>query len=176
VVYNAILDSYQAHLAAAALRDGGESAELLDLCNALATMVVETVGALPLDPPLAHGWGYPIKKPNGEWPNWIVMEDPDQGSARAGYNSCWEVWAHHLVGFLICGPANGDPATLQGIGAQYKDPINRAIQANQSLGGRCNRIDVGRFVWRTIDPYAGGKWQGYYVPLTVEAQSLWTRS
>lgn len=175
MAYNAIETSYRQHQTDMAAQTGGESWELPAICTALAEMIQEAVGPLPLDPPLRHAWGYPVQVPNGEWPNFVVIADPDAGSTVRGYNSCMRLWTHHLVGFLICGPANGDPVTLQAVGLPYFDPLDRAIQANQSLDRRVTRIDVGMLAWRNLT-YNGNEWFGVYMPLTVEAQSLWTRS
>lgn len=170
---HSIVAAYRDHQVRAALHTGGESAEWPELANALVDIVWQRTKELTLDPPvraIQDAWAYPVRRPNGEWPNLICTH---AWSERAGSAGGIEWWTHsgHLI--LICGPGNGDEATMQELGTAYIYPLDLVLQANESLDGRCTRLTVGRITWGRL-AYAGGRYYGLTVPVEAKGQAIWT--
>jgi hypothetical protein len=165
-VSNSIVAYYQAHVAAVATHTGGESADWRDIANALAQTYLDRLGELPFERPLRYAWAYPIRRPNGQWPNLVIRQ---VASVPVDIDSVWTEWTHQAVVLLIGGPANSDPARMEELWGEYQWPMKAVLDQNQSLDGRVASIRVAPegFRWG-VTPYGdppNNRW--YALGLTV---------
>lgn len=178
---NSIVASYQAHQAAVALHNaddqpnGGESAEWPEIADTLARIYLACLGeeGLALERPLRNAWAYPVRRPNGDWPNLVVIHDH---SAPTDHVNNWRKWTHYAQIVLICGPWGNDPGAMQALGTPYMDPLVRTIDENQSLERRVRAVKVGAGGprWHVLsygDP-PRNQWYGLTLPLEIEAYNL----
>jgi hypothetical protein len=161
---NSVVTAYRTHQAAVDARTG-ESAEIEDICEALAECLRLRLADLPI-PPLRGVYSTPPAQV-AVLPCLAVIEgDTDQELE----NSCWRLYTHHIDLMLLCGPAAGDPATMRAIARPYLYAVDLVLMHNQSLDGRVRRIVSSTARWGTI-PYAGAQWYGRNWPLLVETQA-----
>lgn len=178
---NSIVAAYAAHQAAVVGRgggaQGGESAEWDEIAQFLCDLFIERLGELPLDPPLRYAWPYEVAQPNGVWPNLVIAHDastPNDADPDAGWG--YVQWRHEGQAVLIFGPESADENTIRRLGQPYLYPIWQVLRANQSLDGRCRRIEVGRQHWGllTLGPQ-NARWRGLTTPFTIYAQgAVWS--
>lgn len=168
MAYNAIDTAYTAHLARIAAADGTESAELPDICNRVADLIKQVVGPIL---PIPYAWGYPVTRPNGIWPNWVVVPDPQAGSEHSNeIGTGLHLVKHHLMGMLLVGAASEDYATVSARGLPYLWLIDRALAGNWTLDRAVVGLEADRSIWAKA-PYAGGTWWALAWPLVVWAYS-----
>jgi hypothetical protein len=147
-----------------------EGADPITTCAVLADVLQQCLDSTG-ETPVPAAWGYAVQQPTGVWPNLIVT--PDRGRLTMHtLDQCSRAHEGHYLANFIFGPATGDVLHLEQAGALYKDAVDEALSANQTLDGAAHGARITGAAWGD-KLYAGGAW--YMLECYIDVLTVYAR-